>query len=75
MLDVVAPHQYQLPLPVEAESVDEAEPRLSRPAPRDAQSMGEYELVEDRQNHQTGEAAGRQESDLNHTVVGERKIT
>jgi hypothetical protein len=75
MLDVVAPHQHQLPLPVQAERIHETQSRLSRPAARDAQAMGEHESVEDRQNHQTGEAAGRQESDLNHTVVGERKIT
>ncbi|HME85772.1 MAG TPA: hypothetical protein VKG91_14785 [Roseiarcus sp.] len=75
MLDVVAPHQNKLPLPVEAERVHETQSRLSRPSPRDAQPVGEHESVQNRQNHQRGEAAGHQESDLDHTVVGEWKIT
>ena len=75
MLDVVAPDQHKLPLSVEAESVDETQSRLSRPAARNPQPMRENEPVEDRQNHQGGEAASREEADLNHSVVGERKVT
>ena len=75
MLDVVAPDQHKLSLPVEAERVHETQSRLSRPSPRDAQPMGEHESVQNRQNHQPGEAAGHQESDLNHGVVRERKTT
>ena len=48
MLDIVAPDEHQLTLPVEAESVDEAEPRLARPPARNAQPMGEREPVDDR---------------------------
>ena len=75
MLDIVAPNQHQLPLAVEAERVDEAEPRLTRPGARNAQPMGERQSVDDRQDHQSGDAASRQESDLKDPIVGERKIT
>ncbi|MBV8440489.1 MAG: hypothetical protein JO312_08020 [Hyphomicrobiales bacterium] len=75
MLDVVAPHQHKLPLPVEAERVHKTQSRLSRPSPWDAQPVGEHESVQNRQNHQRGKAAGHQESDLHHAVVGEWKIT
>jgi hypothetical protein len=75
MLDVVAPHEHKLPLPIEAERVDETQSRLSCASPRHAQPVGEHESVQNRQNHQRGESAGNQESDLDHTVVGEWKIT
>jgi hypothetical protein len=75
MLDVVAPDQHKLSLSVEAEGVYETQPRLSRPPARDPKPVREHEPVQDCQNHQPGDAASRQEADLNHTVVGEWKIT
>jgi hypothetical protein len=75
VLDVVAPDQHKLPLPVEAEGVHETQSRLSRPPPGNPKPVREHEPVQDSQNHQRGDAASRQEADLNHTVVGEWKIT
>jgi hypothetical protein len=75
MLDIVAPNQHQLALAVEAKRVDEAEPRLTGPGARDTQPMGERQSVDDRQDHQSGYAASRQESGLKDPIVGERKIT
>jgi hypothetical protein len=75
MLDIVTPNQNKLPLAVEAERVDEAEPRLTRPGARNAQSTGERQSVDNRQHHQSGYAAGRQEPGLKDPIVGERKIT
>ena len=74
MLDIVAPNENQLPLAVEAERVDEPEPRLARPSARNAQPMGEHESVEDRQDDQRGDAARRQKSDLDDPVIRERKL-
>ncbi len=75
MLNVVAPDQHKLPLPVEAEGVHETQSWLSRPSAGDPKPVREHEPVQDRQNHQRGDAASRQEADLNHPVVGEWKVT
>ncbi len=75
MFDIVAPNEHQLPLSVEAERVDEAEPRLAGPSAGNAQPMGEHQSVDERQNHQSGDAASRQESDLKDRISGERKVT
>jgi hypothetical protein len=37
--------------------------------------MGEHQSVGERQNHQSGNAASRQESDLKDRISGERKVT
>ena len=74
MLDIVAADENELPLTVEAEGVDQPEPRLARPSSRDAQPMGEHKPVDDRQRHQDGDPASRQKSDLNDAVVAERKV-
>ena len=75
MLDVVAPDQHKLSLPVEAERVDETQARLSRTPSRHAQPVSEHEPVEDRQDHQGGDSAGREKSDLDDAVVGKGEIT
>jgi hypothetical protein len=75
MLDIVAPDQHKLSLPIEAERIHKAQPRLSRPASGNAQPMGEHEPVENRQDDQDRDAASRQKSDLKDRVVGKRKIT
>jgi hypothetical protein len=72
MFDIVTPNEHQLPLSVEAERVDEAEPRLAGPSAGNAQPMGEHQSVDERQNHQSGDAARRQDQD---PIVGERKVT
>ena len=75
MLDVVAPHKHELPLTVQTERVDQPEPRLARSASRHIQPVGENEPVKERQPHQDGDPAGRQNSDLDDPVVAERKVT
>jgi hypothetical protein len=74
MLDIVAPDEDQLSLTVETERVDEAEARLAGPSTRNAQPMGEYQSVEDRQDDECGDAARRQEPHLNDPIVCERKL-
>jgi len=59
VFDIVAPDEHQLALPVEAESVNQPEPRLAGPSARNAQPMGEREPIENRQNDEGGDAAGR----------------
>ena len=74
VFDIVAPDEHQLALPVEAESVDQPEPRLAGPSARNAQPMGERQPIENRQNDEGGDAAGRKESDLKDPIVRERKL-
>jgi hypothetical protein len=74
MFDIVAPDKHQLPLPIEAERVDQPEPRLADPSARNAQPMGESQPVENRDHDQGGDAASRKESDLKDPVVRERKL-
>ena len=74
MLDIVAPDEDQLPLTVETKRVDQAEARLAGPSARNAQPMGEYQSVEDRQDDECGDAARRQEPHLNDPIVCERKL-
>jgi hypothetical protein len=59
MFDIVAPDEHELALPVEAECVDQTEPRLAGPSARNAQPMSERQPVENRQDNQGGDAAGR----------------
>ncbi len=75
MFDIVTPNEDQLPLSVETERVDEAEPRLAGPSAGNAQPMGEHQSVDERQDHQGGDTARRQECDLKDRTAGERKVT
>ncbi len=74
MFDIVASDEHQLPLPVEAEGVDQAQPRLTGPSAGNAQPMSEGQPVEDREHDKGGNAASREESDLEDPVVRERKL-
>jgi hypothetical protein len=74
MFDIVASDKHQLPLPVEAEGVDQAEPRLAGPSARNTQPMSESQPVEDREHDKGGNAASRKESDLKDPIVRERKL-
>jgi hypothetical protein len=74
MFDIVASDKHQLPLPVEAEGVDQAKPRLAGPSARNTQPMSEGQPVEDREHDKGGNAAGRKESDLKDPIVRERKL-
>ena len=60
VLDIVPPDENELPLSVKAESVDQTEPGLSRPASGYTQTMGEDDAINDRQRHQHGDSASRQ---------------
>jgi hypothetical protein len=75
MFDIVAPDQDELSLPVEAKGVDQAQSGLPGSAAGDAQPMRKHQPIDDRQNHQSGDPAGRQNSVLDNTIVAERKIT
>lgn len=44
MFGIVAPHDDQLPLPVEIERIDNAEPGLARPAAREPELPPEQHL-------------------------------
>jgi hypothetical protein len=74
MFNIVASDEHQLPLPVEAEGVDQAEPRLAGPSARDAQPMSESQPVEDREHDKGGNTTSRKESDLKDPIVRERKL-
>ena len=74
MFDIVAPDKHQLPLPVEAECVDQPEPRLAGSSARNAQPMSERQPVEKREHDEGGDAASRKESDLKDPIVHERKL-
>jgi hypothetical protein len=41
MFDIVPADQHQLPLPIQAERIDQPEPRLPGPSTRNAQPMSE----------------------------------
>ena len=64
VLDIVPPDENELPLSVKAESVDQTEPGLPRPASGHPQTMGEDDAIDDRQRHQSGDSASRQHGDL-----------
>jgi hypothetical protein len=74
MFDIVAPDEHELALAIEAECIDEAKPRLSRPSARYAQAMGEHEPIKNRKDDKRGDAARQQESDLNDPIICERKL-
>jgi hypothetical protein len=74
MFDIVATDQHQLPLPIEAECVDQPEPRLAGASARDAQPMSERQPVQNREHDEGGDAASRKKSDLKDPIVRERKL-
>jgi hypothetical protein len=75
MFDIVAPHENELSLPVETESVHKTKSRLSRPPARHAQPMRENETVDRRQHRHCDDGAARRQSDLDDLIVAERKFT
>jgi hypothetical protein len=74
MFDIVATDQHQLPLPIQAERIDQPEPRLPGPTTRNTQPMGEGQPVNNREGDEGGDAASRKESDLKDPIVRERKL-
>ena len=75
VFDVVAPDEHQLALPIEAERIDQPEPRLAGPSARNAQPTSERQPVQNRQNDENGDPAGQKEADLQDPIVRERKVT
>ena len=74
MLDIVAPHQHQLPLPVEAEGVDEAEAGLAGPrAARQAQPVREQGAIDDEQRQQRESHEGADHDELHDGLVRQRQ--
>ena len=74
MFDIVSTDQHQLPLPIQAERIDQPEPRLPGPSTRNAQPMSEGQAVNNRKHDESGDAASRKESDLKNPTVRERKL-
>ena len=74
MLYVISPDEDELPLAVETERVDEAQPRLPGPAARDPQPVREHQTINDRQCHQNGDPASYQNADLGNRVAAKRKV-
>jgi hypothetical protein len=75
MFHVVAPDEHQLALPVEAECVDQPEPRLAGPSAGNAQPLSKRQPVKNRQNDKGGDRASQKEADLQDPIVRERKVT
>ena len=74
MLDVVAPDEHELPLPIQVEGVHHAQPRLAGSAARHMQTAAEDEAEQcdaDRENYRDG---GQHQPDGQQPVVRE-KIT
>jgi hypothetical protein len=74
VFDIVAADQHKLPLPVQAECIDQPEPRLPGSSTRNAQPMSEGQPVNNRENDEGGDAASREQSDLENPIVRERKL-
>jgi len=74
MFDIVATDQHKLPLPIQAERIDQPEPRLPGPTTRNTQPMSEGQPVNNREGDEGADAASRKESDLKDPIVRERKL-
>lgn len=74
MLDVVAPDEHELPLPVEVESVHHAQPRLAGPAARHMQAAAEDKAEQCDADCEDNRDGGEHEPDGQQLVVRE-KIT
>jgi hypothetical protein len=74
MFDIVASDKHQLPLPVEAEGIDQAQSWLAGPSARNTQPMSESQPVKNREYDERGNAASRKESDLKDPILRERKL-
>ena len=74
MFDIVATDKHELPLPVQAECIDQPEPRLAGPSARNTQPMSEGQPVNNREHDKGGDAASGKESDLEDPIVRERKL-
>jgi hypothetical protein len=74
MFDIVATDQHKLPLPIQAEGIDQPEPRLPGPSTRNTQPMSEGQPVNNRKHDEGGDAASRKQSDLENPIVRERKL-
>jgi hypothetical protein len=57
MFNIVAPDKHQLPLTVEAECIDQPEPRLAGPSTRNAQAMCKRQPINKRKHDERGDAA------------------
>ncbi len=70
MLDIVAPHQQQLALAVEIESLDEAQAQLPRPRPaRNAPAQIDRDLDDLEDEHEGDEKGDARQNPRQHSVV------
>ena len=74
MLDIVAPDEHELTLPVEREGVDQPEPRLARLASAGkAQPMTEQRPICDDHGSDRDNDDSHDHGDLQHAIVAERE--
>jgi hypothetical protein len=57
MFNIVAPDKDQLPLTIEAECIDQPEPRLAGPSTRNAQALGKRQPINEGEPDERGDAA------------------
>jgi hypothetical protein len=76
MFDIVAAHDDELALAVERESVDQAEPRLARPAPaRKSQPMAKQQAIGDNERYDRDDGERREHRYLQPRFVAIGKIS
>ena len=61
MFDIIAPHQHQLTLAINIESVDHAQPGLTRPAARRTKPPGKKRAHDQKQNQKEDDNHDRAE--------------
>jgi hypothetical protein len=69
VLDIVPPDKDELPLSIEAESIDKPKSRLSGSAAGNTQPMRENKPIDNRQNDQHRERCKRENRNLEGPVV------
>jgi len=74
MFHVVAPDEDELPLAVQTEPVDEAEPRLPGPPSRDPQPVREHQTINHCHRYQNCDTTSHQNAYLGNRIGAERKV-
>ncbi|MBV8320041.1 MAG: hypothetical protein JO049_05135 [Hyphomicrobiales bacterium] len=74
MFHVVASDEDELPLAVQTERVDEAQPRLPGPPSWDPQPVREHQTINDCYRYQNSDTASHQNTDLGNRIGAERKV-
>jgi len=76
MFDIVAAHQNELALTVQGEGVDQAKPRLARPAAaRKTQPMAKQRAIGNDEGDDRNDGDHAKHRDLQSAIVAQRKIS